>query len=375
MKIFSKERCSNGRRHIYFCGIKIASYKKHIKQKECWNNNLSPDVLYVSLAEGGGIGDCIMIIPYLKAIVEQAPCKIVLDIYSRFPFVFNGLDFITNNIKYSSDFNEIPLKNYDVSFLNFHYGMPFNINENKIKKLYPNLFTYIEKSQEMTRLGLNQIHLIDYFALINGKKRYQQFDVRNVFNVQDSYKLNIFVDENDTLNKFNLKNKKYFLINRDVDNCLGDTHPKLWAMKNYKKLVQLLKSEFSDIKVIQIGANDNCGIIPGTDESLIGKTSFEELKVLLKHTEYLISSEGGLNHLSHFIGGKSVVLFGPNEVRILGYPENINIQGHGCPAPCCWVVNSWNQECCLHKNPSPCMESITPEMVVDEIKNSNTKAK
>ena len=28
MKIFRKERCTNGRRHIYFCGIKIMSYKK-----------------------------------------------------------------------------------------------------------------------------------------------------------------------------------------------------------------------------------------------------------------------------------------------------------------------------------------------------------
>lgn len=30
MKIFKKERLPNGRRHIYFCGIKIASYKKKV---------------------------------------------------------------------------------------------------------------------------------------------------------------------------------------------------------------------------------------------------------------------------------------------------------------------------------------------------------
>lgn len=32
MKIFYKERLSNGRIHIYFCGIKIASYKRKIQQ-------------------------------------------------------------------------------------------------------------------------------------------------------------------------------------------------------------------------------------------------------------------------------------------------------------------------------------------------------
>ena len=31
MKLLRKERLSNGRRHIYFCGIKIASYKKKIQ--------------------------------------------------------------------------------------------------------------------------------------------------------------------------------------------------------------------------------------------------------------------------------------------------------------------------------------------------------
>ena len=30
MKILRKERCPNGRRHIYVCGIKVASYKKHV---------------------------------------------------------------------------------------------------------------------------------------------------------------------------------------------------------------------------------------------------------------------------------------------------------------------------------------------------------
>jgi hypothetical protein len=30
MKIFRKEHCPNGRRHIYVCGIKVASYKKHV---------------------------------------------------------------------------------------------------------------------------------------------------------------------------------------------------------------------------------------------------------------------------------------------------------------------------------------------------------
>lgn len=33
MKFFRKEKCLNGRRHIYFCGIKIASYTKSPRNK------------------------------------------------------------------------------------------------------------------------------------------------------------------------------------------------------------------------------------------------------------------------------------------------------------------------------------------------------
>lgn len=40
MKIFRKERCANGRRHIYFCGIKVLSYKKHVGQTVFVNNTV-----------------------------------------------------------------------------------------------------------------------------------------------------------------------------------------------------------------------------------------------------------------------------------------------------------------------------------------------
>ncbi|MBQ8293836.1 MAG: DUF616 domain-containing protein [Alphaproteobacteria bacterium] len=43
MKIFYKERCPNGRRHIYFCGIKILSYKRRqtTKQTIVYSDTLS----------------------------------------------------------------------------------------------------------------------------------------------------------------------------------------------------------------------------------------------------------------------------------------------------------------------------------------------
>lgn len=369
MKIFTKKKLPSGRRHIYLFGLKVLSYKHKKRAERCFfNPDLNKNILYLSFAEGGGLGDCLMDIPFLQQIAKQSPCKIVFDVYSRFPFVFDGLDFISHNYKYSSDFKEIPLKNYDVSFQIMRFGKPFNVNYEKIKRLYPKLLNYIEKSQEMINRGLSQFNLVDQYAFIHGKKRFQQFDIHDIFAVKDSFRLKTSKNAQKILSKFGLDNKKFFLINRDVDSCFAGIHPKLWDMKNYEKLVKLLKKEFPNMPVIQVGANDRFGIIKGTDQSLIGKTDFEELEVLLKNAEYLISSEGGLNHLTHFVGGRSVVLFGPTDSKIFGYSENINIQGVGCPAPCCWVVNNWSSGCLLGKNRCHCMQAITPEFIIEKIK-------
>ncbi|MBQ6012154.1 MAG: hypothetical protein IJL23_03465, partial [Alphaproteobacteria bacterium] len=49
MKIFRKEKTGNGRRHIYFCGIKIVSYKKHKHNHSI--PHIDKNILDVEIAE------------------------------------------------------------------------------------------------------------------------------------------------------------------------------------------------------------------------------------------------------------------------------------------------------------------------------------
>lgn len=51
MKIFRKEKTGNGRRNIYFCGIKIFSYKKHKQHTEIPLRYISEDCLPILLKD------------------------------------------------------------------------------------------------------------------------------------------------------------------------------------------------------------------------------------------------------------------------------------------------------------------------------------
>ena len=87
--------------------------------------------------------------------------------------------------------------------------------------------------------------------------------------------------------------------------------------------------------------------IPGLLD-LRGRTTFAEVKALLRGAALHIGGEGLVPHLRHFLGGgPSVVLFGPTSARHYGYPENVNLHGSLCPEGCERLTASWQQRCVL----------------------------
>ena len=68
--------------------------------------------------------------------------------------------------------------------------------------------------------------------------------------------------------------------------------------------------------------------------SLLGKVSFRESALIIKHSHMFVSTEGGLVHAANAVGKRSlVVLTGYQAPKMIAYPENINlnISSHG---PC-----------------------------------------
>ena len=118
---------------------------------------------------------------------------------------------------------------------------------------------------------------------------------------------------------------------------------------------------------MQIG-DKKCIALENTDLNLCGQTSFDELLVILNEAKLHIDGDCGMVHLRHFMEAKpSVVLFGPTSKKFYEYSENINISANVCTG-CEWVTNDWMNRCIKTDSSADCMNSLTAETVMNEIK-------
>lgn len=202
-----------------------------------------------------------------------------------------------------------------------------------------------------------------------GFKRINQPDIGKILNIGEEFAMPIpVINEKKVLEKYCINNK-FITINRSCGDRQGQ-NPKLWPYEHYNTLVAMIKKEYPSIDIVQIGRTEQTEhIIKGIDKNLVGKTNFDELKVLLKNSFVHIDSEGGLVHLRKALhGGKSIVMFGPTQKEFYGYSSNVNIKAENvCPGDCEWLTSEWSLKCLkTGTTKSPCMEAITPERVFTE---------
>jgi ADP-heptose:LPS heptosyltransferase len=137
-------------------------------------------------------------------------------------------------------------------------------------------------------------------------------------------------------NKYNLPDK-YITVSSGCDQNVGVL--KLWPNEKWEELIELLKKK--GYEIIQLGNEKD------TDLSGARKIKCEnliDLMYVLKQSDLHVSNEGGLVHLAHAVGIKSVVLFGPTTPTLYSYRDNINIYHGDCPS-CWWRVHGWSSKC------------------------------
>ena len=206
-------------------------------------------------------------------------------------------------------------------------------------------------------------------AEIMGKRRFQQPDIGNILNLDltNEIRLSVSVNEKQILQKFGLEKRKFVTINRDCEGFEANFEcTKMWPLENYEAYIESLKQRFPKVCFVQVGVK--CKRIQSVDLDLIGRTSLEELKVILKHAVVHIGNEGGLIHMRHFLGaGPSIVLFGPTSANVYGYPENLNLRKTTCPHCCEWLNNQWLSYCIKSQSShSVCMRQLTPKFVFEK---------
>ncbi|MDO5765797.1 MAG: glycosyltransferase family 9 protein, partial [Elusimicrobiales bacterium] len=206
-----------------------------------------------------------------------------------------------------------------------------------ISRLPAVLLTYTEKLVDFESEHRDFLLLTPYKDTVTRNivssciKRWHQPDILDEFNLTETFNYSVPVlAEAETLKKFGLYEKKYVTLNREGGSAQCWESTKLWPLAYYRELVEKLKEIYPDYELVEIGAGKG-ERLANTHRNLAGKTSLEEIKVILKHATLHIDGEGGLVHLRHALkGGPCCVFFGPTSPKVYGYEENINLYSSAC---------------------------------------------
>ena len=331
------------------------------------------NALNVGLYFTGGLGDYLIAanyFEYLKRFVGDAPVKFSLFAESAGAARAAFVDPI--------DVRAFDPRRFDLFISVMRMPLVEQANRKRIERFCPRLTTLIDAYQAReTKQPLLFAQqplgdgIVNALSLVLGQTRLQQPDVDGILGIGTDFDVKIPAptDEDAALRKFGLDGKKFVTLNRGIDaSAKAAESTKMWPLDYYVRLVADLKRAFPERTFVQLGVSEERSPkIAGVDVDLVGKTSLDEVKILLKRAESHIDGEGGMTHLRRAMkGGPSVVLFGPTEPELYGYPQNLNLRAPYCRA-CEWVARNWSAACPRTGGKAECMERLTPEFVAEKI--------
>ena len=336
----------------------------------------------ISIHMSGGIGDILMSINYSCYLFDYIKNDIKeIDFYVKNPSVVKELIDEPNFNIYSNNKLKQDKPNYLLSFKIDRFPLITENNLELLDKCDEKLKNLVKIYKEFYQLNKKIVYnapsidsLSNQYSIINKQNRMQQPDIYGCLKISDSeYKFTPPIkDEKRVLQELSLDVIEFITINRGVDSSNTESESnKLYPLDSYNELVKLIKKRFNKYKIIQLGVSiDRCKLIDGVDIDLVGKTSLNQLKVILKNATLHIDCEGGMVHLRKSLqGGVSVVIFGPTSSRFYGYPDNINISSEACSMSCEWINDNWTSHCINKQHNHICMKSIKPIEIFQKIEN------
>ena len=392
---------------IPFAKIKINFNGKTIRKKYFGEgagdgaNAGAGDDCYIAVNIGNaGIGDAIVAIRFLRDLIDfvyggqeskknggGVKVPIVLDIFYRSP---DSIKFITAalpNVRRVLNLPDYTLmrKFYDIDIRLNTFFIKEEINKSSRKKIsekFPSILKVIENiktnrsplekyiktrpfsegilSDAVTDSGLSRAVYLDNTA--------------GIATPADTLKLNINIYSAETITaKFNLQGVKFITVHDGWDEntkTKTGSSTKSYPPQKWQELVSLLKHEFSDYTVVQLGGLGNGSDIEGVDLNLRGKTTLKEAASLLAASSLHIDTDSGLVHIAVSLGTTCAVLYGPTNVKYFSYnevPNYIAVPSHLC-GNCWWSADGWMETCPRGLNAPECMNSIEPIEIINKIK-------
>lgn len=339
------------------------------------------DKLKVAFRLNGGMGTFIIEMNFIQHFFDKFSDKVDISVFSFSEEMSTALYGEQYFVSHYGSRDELLEKEYDFSIdLNW---FPKVIYFNEIRFLDIDkdgeLLSLVKKwrnfSEDIrtkafftpdTNMFDPNIHI---FITAKNQNRLQAADIDNSLGIGRSYLFSIPVEnEEEILRKYDLFNCRYITVQQGVDSaCNTKFSPKQWPNEYYSRLCEICKSRFPDIKTVQLGEVDNNLTINGVDYCLLGKTTIQELKVILKNAVLHIDGDCGMVHLRRAMhSGPNIVLYGNLPDNIYGYDEDYRVKSDICSYGCAKLFNAWKCRCYKSKAPE-CMTAIQPERIANII--------
>ena len=147
----------------------------------------------------------------------------------------------------------------------------------------------------------------------------------------------------------------------------SDSPRKQMSIKRWEALVEMLADD--ETGVFQAGRMHDCYIRGAY--SLLGLTNPRQLISIVRHFSAVVTSDNFIMHSAHLHGVPAVVLWGPTDHRVYGYPEQVHLQAKmdceyekGCIGP--GQGNIYQVEC--SKGADHCVDTISLEAICAAVK-------
>lgn len=162
--------------------------------------------------------------------------------------------------------------------------------------------------------------------------------------------------------------QQYLVINPNASDLRLERR---WAAESYNALIRRCLERFPGKQILLVGAPaeraytqelvasiDNPGVV-----NLAGKTTMDELIVLIRHAQLMITNDTGPMHIAFACGTPTVCLFGPCAPEQYAWPDNATIlyKRVFC-SPC---VHEFSVPPCGGNN--ACMQLIAVDEVMDAV--------